>query len=180
MPVKDVGRAAHSSILLSAAQPQQMAAANRQAVAPQTPRKLSKSPFSLFKRTRSKTMGADDASKKPPPSANLTSKPISNKQEADGSQTPAHSPTPQLSFSSSTTSRTTTNHSEPSEQFYADFTPRPEISSNNSNRNASAVGSSSLKQSTASATVNSSSSSKPSYSFASMFGSSGRKKSAKP
>jgi hypothetical protein len=179
---KDVVRAAHSSAPLSAAQPQQAAAANRQPVGFQTPRK-SKSPFSLFKRSRSKTLGGEDT-KKVPTSLNLQGKGKNNNNQdvdvsASSQQTPAQSPTPQLSFSSSTTSRTTTNHSEPSDQFYADFTPRPELPSN-SGRNSSAVGNLALKQSTASANGNSGSNSKPSYSFASMFGTSGRKKSAKP
>lgn len=107
---------------------------------PNTPgRKSSKSPFSLFKRTRAKTLG--DSSPSPseaaasqlyapaPPmpiqgralnTAGPPSKPTSDQM------TPA--PTPQLSFSSSTTS--TIAGSEPSDQFYADFAPdsRPTFS----------------------------------------------------
>lgn len=106
---------------------------------PGTPaRKSSKSPFSLFKRSRSKTLGDGSPSPSeiaaaqlhappPPMPPRKDSFPMDSALSVNGSplqqstvqMTPA--PTPQLSFSSSTTS--TIAGSEPSDQFYADFAP---------------------------------------------------------
>lgn len=112
-------------------------------------RKSSKSPFSLFKRSRSRTLGDGSTSPSeaaaaqlhaPPPSLPPTRKASlpyesmvptgSPPAPASAQMTPA--PTPQLSFSSSTTS--TMAGSEPSDQFYADFAPssRPSFSKNDS------------------------------------------------
>lgn len=112
-------------------------------------RKSSKAPFSLFKRSRSKTLGDGSVSRSqaaaaqlhaPPPSMPPPRKaPLpyesmvptgSPPAPASAQMTPA--PTPQLSFSSSTTS--TMAGSEPSDQFYADFAPssRPSFSKNDS------------------------------------------------
>lgn len=130
---------------------------------PDTPaRKPSKSPFGLFKRTRSKTLG--DGSPSPseavaaqlyaPPSPMPMQRKPSTQYESvvptgsppkptSAQMTPAQ--TPQLSFSSSTTS--TIAGSEPSDQFYADFAPdsRPSFSnhpssSSNGNNTISASG----------------------------------------
>lgn len=77
--------------------------AGSKASQPTTLKKSSKSPFgSIFKRSRSKTLGSDSASV----SSGMATPPV---------------PTPQLSFSSSTTSTLTS--AEPSDQFYADFVP---------------------------------------------------------
>lgn len=115
-------------------------------------RKASKSPFSLFKRSRSKTLGDGSpnpseaaaaqlhAPPPPMPTARKASLPYDSALPAaspalSAQMTPAA--TPQLSFSSSTTS--TIAGSEPSDQFYADFAPasRPSFTKNDSSSSSS-------------------------------------------